>query len=136
MEFTQAIVGGILIGFASALPLWWHGRVAGASGLLSDISAKSSRDRVSSLYYVLGLIGGAFTLSLISRENLSGAFVPLSWNLVVGAFLVGLGARLGNGCTSGHGVCGMGRFSKRSIIATMTFLATAMIVANLVRSLS
>lgn len=131
-EFILAIIGGVLIGIASALPLWWQGRVAGASGLLSGLYSKLEKEKFESLFYILGLMIGAYALTF---------FVPLKslplgvdWKLVVGAFLVGFGARLGGGCTSGHGVCGMGRFSYRSIAATVLFLSTAMLVANLLRA--
>lgn len=131
-EFLLALVGGLVIGFASALPLWWHGRIAGASGLLSDILTK---EKVPGLMYGLGLVAGAFSL-LCFKNHLAFTALPVDWKLIVSGVLVGFGARLGSGCTSGHGICGMARLSIRSIVATCVFLGVAMLVANLVRALS
>lgn len=132
--YIGAAVGGVLIGLASALPLWWHGRVAGASGLLSDlISNKASEKRASALY-LLGLIAGAGFLLLLNAERVSSSAVVLDAKLVLGALLVGYGARLGSGCTSGHGICGMARFSRRSIVATAIFLSVAMLTATVLRA--
>lgn len=133
-EFVLAILGGVLIGLASAIPLWWQGKVAGASGLLSNIFSKLKADRSSALLYVLGLVLGAFFLVVVNEDLVASRPIVLDLKLIVGALLVGFGARLGSGCTSGHGVCGMARLSMRSIVATLIFLGTAMIVANLLRA--
>lgn len=130
---AEALTGGILIGIASALPLWWHGRIAGASGLMAETLKSSSKEKLSGISFLIGLVFGAFILSLIKVNNST----PLTLNplLITGALLVGIGARLGGGCTSGHGICGLARLSKRSIIATVVFLGTAILTANLVRYL-
>jgi len=132
--YLWALVGGVLIGLASALPLWWQGRVAGASGLLSDLIAKKDSEKQSALFYIGGLVSGAFLIALFNSNVVASAAPVLDLRLVVGALLVGYGARLGGGCTSGHGICGMARLSKRSILATMTFLAVAIVVASVLRA--
>lgn len=132
--YIWALVGGVLIGLASALPLWWQGRVAGASGLLSDLISKNNLEKKSASYYILGLISGAFLIWVVNKEVVASATPAIDMRLIVGALLVGYGARLGGGCTSGHGVCGMARFSKRSIVATLVFLSVSIVVATLMRT--
>lgn len=132
--YIWAVAGGVLIGLASALPLWWHGRVAGASGVLSDILSKTSGDKRASTLYILGLILGSIFLWIVNKETLQSLPVPVDGRLVAGALLVGFGARLGSGCTSGHGVCGMARLSRRSIAATVIFLSVAALTATLLRT--
>ncbi len=134
--YIWALVGGVLIGLASALPLWWQGRVAGASGLLSDLIARNSSEKKSAILYIAGLISGAFLVWVMNKEVVQSVAPVLDLKLVMGALFVGFGARMGSGCTSGHGVCGMARLSKRSIAATLIFLSVAMITATLLRSIS
>lgn len=128
-----ALIGGVLIGLASALPLWWHGRIAGASGLMAESIKPESKEKLPGLFFISGLILGSLTLSFF--YNVPTSIVNLDFKVIVGALIVGYGARLGGGCTSGHGICGMGRLSKRSIFATIVFLVTAVLVANTLRSL-
>ena len=127
-----ALIGGVLIGLSAALMIILLGRIAGISGILSGLWAPSSTDRGTRLLFLLGLPLGALLYS-----QLSGG-VPLELTastplLVVGGLLVGFGTRLGSGCTSGHGVCGLARASKRSFVATMIFMATAALTVFLTK---
>ncbi|MFY8195441.1 YeeE/YedE family protein [Novosphingobium sp. B1] len=121
-----AIAGGLLIGGAAALLLLLNGRIAGVSGMLATatrIGAGGPPWRQAAAF-VIGLpLGAALVAAFVRRPELLIAASPAA--LIVAGLLVGFGTRLGNGCTSGHGVCGMARLSPRSIAATLTFMATA-----------
>ncbi|MBR9728895.1 YeeE/YedE family protein [Shewanella intestini] len=130
-QFTplSALLGGAFLGFAALLLLIGNGKIAGISGITSKaINPKHAKSWHWS--FVLGLIVGPLLLPL-SRFELPQNFDSSWLAIIVGGFLVGLGSVIGSGCTSGHGVCGIGRFSKRSIIATITFMFTAVVVVFL-----
>lgn len=123
---SVAIAGGLLIGTAAGLLLLLSGRVAGVSGMVANAVAMS-RDgapRQQAIGFILGLPLGAALIALLVRspEVVVTSSLPL---LIAAGLLVGFGTRLGNGCTSGHGVCGIARLSPRSLAATGTFMATA-----------
>jgi hypothetical protein len=121
-----AIGGGLLIGTAAALLLLLSGRVAGVSGMLATVTRMGTGGTPWSqaTAFLVGLPIGAASIALLVRspEVIVTSSVPL---LVIAGLLVGFGTRLGNGCTSGHGVCGMARLSPRSIAATATFMVSA-----------
>ncbi len=128
-EFTPftALLGGVLIGTSAVLLLLSIGRIAGISGIVFGLLPDGPSDRVWRLAFLAGLLLGtllAFSISDLSFELREG--FPL-WALLAGGFLVGTGTRLGDGCTSGHGVCGLGRRSPRSLAATVTFLLVAIV---------
>jgi uncharacterized membrane protein YedE/YeeE len=131
-----ALAGGLLIGTAAALLLLLSGRIAGVSGMAASAvriadSGPPWRDAAA---FVLGLPLGALIISQFVRSP--GIIVTSSVPLLVAAgLLVGFGTRLGNGCTSGHGVCGVGRLSPRSIAATATFMAAGIATVSVVRHL-
>lgn len=129
-----AIAGGLLIGGAAALLLLLNGRIAGVSGMLATatrIGAGGPPWRQAAAF-VIGLpLGAALVAAFVRRPELLIAASPAA--LIVAGLLVGFGTRLGNGCTSGHGVCGMARLSPRSIAATLTFMATAALTVFVVR---
>lgn len=131
--FLPALLGGVLIGLTATLLLWLNGRLAGISGMLWQIFSGNRRDAWWRALFLIGLVGGAalyyglFGGAPVARETFP------AWLLVVAGFLVGFGTSLGNGCTSGHGVCGVGRLSLRSLIATLTFLLTAIITTYVMR---
>lgn len=121
----EGLAGGVLIGLAAALMLLGAGRIAGVSGIAARAVglAESSMPRSSALLFILGLPLGALAVMLASGDAQPPAFAsPLL--LGIAGIIVGAGTRLGSGCTSGHGVCGMSRLSQRSIVATATFMAT------------
>ena len=136
-EFTPwlSLFGGMMIGAAAVLLMATNGRIAGISGLTSRIFARSTdgEARGVSALFVLGLLLAA-PLWLIVSGTWPQQWVPSSPVLMaVAGALVGFGAVFGNGCTSGHGVCGISRGSGRSIVATVTFMATAAITVFVVR---
>jgi hypothetical protein len=131
----EGILGGALIGLASALLLVTDGRVAGVSGILSRVLAPERGDFAWRAAFLLGLPLGA-TAVIRATHDLHGFAITASEPLlIVGGLLVGFGTALGNGCTSGHGVCGIARGSRRSIAATCTFMASAVLTTFVFRHL-
>ena len=132
---VSALLGGMLIGFAALLLLWWQGRIAGISGILSGVLTPVHHEWLWRVCFVLGLmVGGEIGFSLLGLPAPQLAGLPL-WLMVLSGLLVGVGTRLGNGCTSGHGICGIGRLSLRSVVATLCFMATGFITVFIVRHL-
>lgn len=119
-----ALAGGALVGLASAILLLFNGRIAGISGIFGGLLSPTPGDIGWRLMFVIGLVGAG----LAAAALIPGAFdygISRSSVAVIGAgLLVGFGTRLGSGCTSGHGICGVSRFSARSIVATLTFMAS------------
>lgn len=129
----SAGIGGALIGLAAALLMLLTGRIAGISGILAGCLPFGSSDWGWRLAFILGLILAPITGSLAGYA-LSSPAIPESWAVItVAGLLVGFGSRLGGGCTSGHGICGIARLSPRSIAATGIFMVTAMIVVAILR---
>ena len=119
----QGLIGGLMIGTASAIMLLGVGRIAGVSGLAARATgiAIDGAPRVLSIAFVIGLPLGAAMIMLLYGP-VEASFEQSFVTLLVGGLLVGFGTRLGSGCTSGHGVCGISRLSARSMIATATFM--------------
>jgi uncharacterized membrane protein YedE/YeeE len=127
----SALIGGLIIGFAAAGMFYLNGRICGISGMVSDVLTLHQNLKWSA-FFLLGMISGGLFLKFIYPEALA-IEIPLSFPLVFfGGLLVGVGTRLGGGCTSGHGVCGVGMGSKRSFTATIVFVAVGMITATIV----
>jgi uncharacterized membrane protein YedE/YeeE len=133
-NFLWPLSGGLLIGLAAGLYLLLNGRIAGISGLTAS-AVGLTHAGVSGLGvgFLGGILGGAALASaLIRQPELSMTSSPLL--LIAGGLIVGFGTRLGSGCTSGHGVCGMARLSPRSLIATATFMAVAALTVFVMRT--
>jgi uncharacterized membrane protein YedE/YeeE len=128
-----ALLGGLLIGLAAALLLLWNGRIAGISGILGGALGRPRGDLAWRLAFLVGLPAGAFLYSLIAQGRVPIQIDASLGTLVIAGILVGVGTRLGNGCTSGHGVCGVARGSRRSIAATATFMGIAALTVFIVR---
>ncbi len=129
----SAAIGGALIGLATALLMLLAGRVAGISGILSGCLARGNGDRAWRLAFLGGLILAPLTGAVVGY-GLAAPQMPASYGVTVAAgLLVGFGTRLGGGCTSGHGVCGIARLSPRSITATAVFMTTAILVVTFTR---
>lgn len=128
-----ALAGGVLIGLSATLLLWLDGRVAGVSGIFNGVLFPAPGDVTWRLAFLVGLVAAAG----LYMAFVPGAPVPRGdfprVGLVVAGVLVGFGTRMGNGCTSGHGVCGLGRLSTRSLVAVVTFMATAIATTFVVR---
>lgn len=126
---TAALAGGLSIGVACTLLLLGIGRIAGISGILSGLLDPAGRDFGWKLSFIAGLVIAPTLLkSFVPAAGVIGAPAASSLDFLVGGLLAGLGARLANGCTSGHGICGLARFSRRSLVAVALFMATAMVV--------
>jgi uncharacterized protein len=134
-EFTpySALLGGALIGLAATLLMWLNGRIAGVSGIAGGALGAGPGDRAWRGLFVVGLVGGALLHELLRPETflLREGFPPLL--LVAAGVIVGIGTRMGSGCTSGHGVCGIARLSPRSLLATAIFMVTAATTVAIVR---
>ncbi|MEC5342879.1 YeeE/YedE family protein [Brenneria populi] len=129
-----SLAGGALIGLGAAALLLLNGRVAGISGILGAIWRRPDDGLSWRLCFLAGLIAAPLPLSLLGK--LAQSSIETSWPvLMLGGVLVGFGTRLGSGCTSGHGVCGLSRRSPRSLIATVTFMATGAFTVYLTRHL-
>jgi uncharacterized membrane protein YedE/YeeE len=132
---VEGFMGGLLIGLAAAIMLLGLGRIAGVSGLAARATgiADTGAPRNVAIAFILGLPLGA----LLIAQTLGAVHVsfPTSiWPLVIGGLLVGYGTRLGSGCTSGHGVCGLSRLSPRSMLATGMFMASGFVTVGLLRA--
>ena len=128
----SAIAGGLLIGLAIALLLLFNGRIAGISGIIGGLFTPSPGNVSWRLAFISGIILAATLGNLLTAP--SESHIDADWiTLALAGILVGLGTRLGSGCTSGHGVCGLSRLSKRSIVATLTFMAAGFATVYLVR---
>ncbi len=127
-EFTPltSFTGGLLIGLAAVLLMLFHGRIFGATGILSGVIAPAnSEDFKWRASLLLGMITAPAVFFLVTGAPVVVEVATSPTLLVFGGILVGIGVTYGGGCTSGHGVCGMARLSPRSLVATVTFMATA-----------
>jgi len=134
-NYTYEIVGGLLIGFASAIPLIWEGRIAGISGYAESAIKIKSSDGKNALLLIIGLVLGSLLWRILGAENVpvtSNDVFPL-WVWGITGLLVGLGSRMAGGCTSGHGVCGLGRTSPRSLASVGIFMSAAILTSILMR---
>ena len=126
VNWISALVGGILIGISATILLAFNGRIAGISGIISNAIKFKNEDNWRWIFITGMLLGGFFYEYIFTSEATPlSSFLP--GTMILGGLLVGLGTRLGNGCTSGHGVCGLGRLSFRSLIAVIVFMITAII---------
>ena len=134
IDMWLALAGGVLIGLSATLFLWLNGRVAGISGIVDGLVFPRRGDVAWRAAFVAGLViaAGLYMLLVPGAPQPRVDFPrPL---LVVAGLLVGIGTRMANGCTSGHGVCGIGRLSLRSIVAVVVFMAMGILTTTLVRT--
>jgi uncharacterized membrane protein YedE/YeeE len=135
MAFTpvSALIGGALIGASASMMLALNGRITGISGILGGL-VRPQRGEVSwRATFLAGLLVGGVLLALVYPQAFPAASAtPIALTVIAG-LLVGFGTQLGGGCTSGHGVCGISRFSARSVLATITFMATGALAAFVVQ---
>lgn len=128
MAFTfpwESLAGGILLGISATVLLLLNGKIAGISGIMTGLLTPKSSDFAWRLLFAVGMVGGGALATIWFAVDTPREFGLSVWWLAAAGLLVGIGTRLGNGCTSGHGICGIGRLSKRSIVATMIFMAVA-----------
>ena len=134
--FVNASIGGILIGISAALLLWANGRIAGVSGIAGQISLSKKGDLHWRTLFLIGLI-----LGVILYRSAGGSLIDIEINpsfptIIVAGFLTGLGTKMGNGCTSGHGICGIAQRSIRSILAVAIFLSVAVMTVFITNNIT
>ena len=132
MDIVGPLAGGALIGIAAAGLLVLKGKTAGVSGVLEGVVRGEKGELGWKLAFVGGLLAGGLLMKLLRPDSFSAPSGPI-WLALVAGLLVGFGTRVGGGCTSGHGVCGIGCFARRSIVATLVFMGVGMLTV-LVRS--
>jgi uncharacterized membrane protein YedE/YeeE len=132
VNFTpySALTGGIIIGFAVAIFFYFNGRLVGISGIASN-ALTEERNKLDNILFLIGLIIGPIIYALFTQEEISISISNSYLLLIFAGLLVGIGTRVSGGCTSGHGISGIGRFSVRSIIATITFMIVGIITVYL-----
>ena len=131
----SSTLGGVLIGVASAIMLLASGRIAGISGIAGGILRRERGDTSWRVLFVLGLALAGAIVSAIEPTRFAYEIQRSHGALLAAGLMVGLGTRIGNGCTSGHGVCGLSRLSHRSLAATLTFMGTAAITVFVINEL-
>ncbi len=133
VNFTpiSSLTGGLLIGLSVALFFFLNGRMIGISRIASNFLV-SKKNRVENLLFLVGLILGPLIYNLISGQEINISISNSLILLVIGGFLVGFGTRLSSGCTSGHGISGISRFSLRSIISTITFMLVGILTVLII----
>lgn len=129
----SAAIGGALIGLSAVWLMASAGRIAGISGILGGAFSADNGDKLWRWTFILGLLIAPFLVKWMNPALLEVTFPTTGPLLIIAAILVGLGTQLGNGCTSGHGVCGNARLSMRSIVATLTFMATGVLTVFILR---
>lgn len=129
----SALLGGALIGISAFLLFWFNGRIAGISSIMSGLFTTSGPNRHWRLSFLLGLMLGAGLWQLLTADTFSLRQDYPPALIILGGFLVGFGTRLGSGCTSGHGICGIALLSPRSIVATLIFMASGLLTVYLIR---
>lgn len=130
-DFVYALIGGGLIGMATVGYLYVNGRIAGISGLISQALELKSAPQSPAIWFLFGLFITPFFYGMFVDPVIEVNSSPFI--LATAGLLVGLGTRLGSGCTSGHGICGISRLSIRSIVATLTFMFAGFVVVYIVR---
>ena len=131
MDFTliKPLFGGFLLGLAALSLLFFNGRVAGVSGILGGFLSFRKRDTLWRFAFLAGLVAGGFLLLATFPETLNLNLKSSPPAVMLAGLLVGIGSRMGSGCTSGHGICGIGRLSQRSMIAAVIFLSSGIAAA-------
>lgn len=130
-DFLFAFLGGTLLGLSAVGYLYVNSRIAGVSGLIAQVLNLQTIFKTPALWFLLGLFVVPFFYGLVQPPNIELNASPLM--MIVAGLLVGFGTRMGSGCTSGHGICGISRLSKRSMIATMTFMFAGFVTVYLIR---
>lgn len=133
---VASLIGGVLMGVAASALLLLSGRIAGVSGIVAGLLEPSRGEAMWRALFAAGLVAGGLVASRIHPAGFGPSVRHSSIALAAAGVLVGFGTRLGNGCTSGHGVCGVARLSTRSIAATATFIAAGVVTVLVVRGMA
>jgi uncharacterized membrane protein YedE/YeeE len=127
-----SLAGGVIIGLAAVGMLFFTGRIGGVSGIFGGLLNADRGDTAWRAWFVGGLMTGAVIMAFVRPESLNIQLAKTDLAVIVAGLLVGIGARLGSGCTSGHGVCGVGRLAPRSLVATAVFMTTGALTVYVV----
>ncbi|MGL3045644.1 YeeE/YedE family protein [Acinetobacter pecorum] len=133
-DFLIAFIGGLMLGLSVVGYLYVNGRIAGISGLVGQVLNPKTVFKTPAIWFLSGLIITPFIYSLFVQPEIELNASPLM--MIMAGLLVGFGTRLGSGCTSGHGICGISRLSKRSIVATMTFMFAGFVTVYIIRHIT
>ena len=133
-DFLIAFIGGLMLGLSVVGYLYVNGRIAGISGLIGQVLNSKTMFKTPAIWFLSGLILTPFIYGLFVQPEIELTASPLM--MIVAGLLVGFGTRLGSGCTSGHGICGISRLSKRSIVATMTFMFAGFVAVYIIRHIT
>jgi len=133
-DFLLAFMGGALLGIAVTGYLYVNGRIAGISGLIGQVLNPQTIFKTPALWFLAGLFTVPFIYGAVLKPEIVLTASPLM--MIIAGLLVGFGTRLGSGCTSGHGICGMSRLSVRSIVATLTFMFAGFVAVYIVRHIT
>ena len=131
VEWVMALIGGAIIGVSVSLMLLLNGRVTGISGIVNGTLTPVKGDTAWRWYFIGGMLLGGVVLRWLSPDVFLGNLNSQPWTVVAAGLLVGFGTILGSGCTSGHGVCGISRFSPRSLVATLVFICAGILAVTL-----
>ena len=131
----ESLVGGIVIGIAALVLLRFYSRIAGISGIFGGLFPFNTGETLWRMIFLAGLITGGVVLSFLHPGAVTFELAYSNPALILAGLLVGFGSRMGNGCTSGHGICGLGRLESRSVVAVLTFMVTGILTAVLVQQL-
>ncbi|CAM4327924.1 YeeE/YedE family protein [Acinetobacter pragensis] len=130
-DFILAFIGGAMLGVSAVGYLYVHGKIAGISGLVGQLFNANHLMQRPATWFLLGLFTVPFIYGIFVQPEITLNASP--WMMIIAGLLVGFGTRLGSGCTSGHGICGISRLSKRSVIATAVFMAAGMLTVFVMR---
>ena len=126
-QYIDALIGGVIIGLSTLLLLYFNGKIAGISGIIANSINTPRKENFWRYAFLFGLFSGSFIVALLDPSKFSYPLRMSATQAILGGLLVGFGTRVGSGCTSGHGVCGVSRLSSRSLVATITFIISAII---------
>ena len=132
---VESLVGGIVIGIAALVLLRFYGRIAGISGVFGGLFPFNTGETLWRMVFLAGLVTGGVILSFLHTDAVTFELAYSNPALILAGLLVGVGSRMGNGCTSGHGICGLGRLAPRSMVAVLTFMATGILAAVVVHQI-
>lgn len=133
IDWIMALVGGLLIGLSVTLMLWLNGRVTGIAGIIYGLFNPAPGDRAWRWYFIGGLLLGGVAMNLVKADSFANELSTTPLQAIIAGLLVGFGTILGSGCTSGHGVCGLSRFSIRSLVSTLIFMLFGVLIVYVLR---
>ena len=133
---VSALIGGLLIGFSAMILLLFNGRILGVTGITGGILQPQRKDLLWRVLFLSSVAMAPVLYSAVTTKPILIEVTDSLPTLIIGGFLVGFGACAGSGCTSGHGICGLGRLSKRSLVVTMTFMATSIVTVYVMRHMA